>query len=425
MNKIKILLVVVVLVFVAGITTTAEAANNDKRIADLEASLKVMQTELAQLKTQQVPVDQKKLDTMVSKMLEEKKADMKLVPNWVETFKFKGDLRYRHEWADNEAGNTADRNRHMIRARFGFDAKVNDEVDVGFRLSTGGNTNPASRNQTLDNSFSSKGIYLDLAYADYHPAAIENLHIVGGKMNNPFFKTGSNELMFDADLTPEGGAIIYKRKLSENLTGFGTLGAFYLEERTNDDGDTSMWAAQAGVKYDVPGAEKTYVKAGAGFYDYGNIENFSLANGSALGNTLDGSNNYANDFDIVQVFGEVGFPIGDLPGKVFAEYIDNTGASSKSTGYIIGTSIGKCKKPGNWQFTYSYRDVQADATVGFLNDGTFANGETDSKGHTISLGYQLAKNLKLCGTYAMAERAVSTSSSSDHDAALIDLVFKF
>ena len=99
MNKIRILLIVLTLVFSAGICKAESNSNNEKRIARLEAALAAMQAELNQLKTQpaQAPVDQKKLDAMVSKMLEEKKTDLKLVPDWVHNFKLKGDLRYRHD----------------------------------------------------------------------------------------------------------------------------------------------------------------------------------------------------------------------------------------------------------------------------------------------------------------------------------------
>ena len=78
MNKIKILLMVLLFVFTAGICKAESSSSNEDRIAKLEAALAAMQAELGRLKAQQaktaqVPVDQEKLDAMVSKMLEGKK----------------------------------------------------------------------------------------------------------------------------------------------------------------------------------------------------------------------------------------------------------------------------------------------------------------------------------------------------------------
>lgn len=424
MNKIRILLVAFMFVFSTGICKAQSSSSNEQRMLKLEAALSALQAELNQLKTQQsqVPVDQEKLDIMVSKMLEEKKADMKLVPDWVNNVKIKGDFRYRHEWTDDESA-TNDRNRNRIRARIGIYGKVNDEVDYGFRLASGNTSSPTSTNQDLDGAFSSKNIWLDLAYFDYHPENINGLTVLGGKMKNPLFRAGKNNLMFDNDVNPEGVAVAYTTSLNSDLTVFGNAGAFYVEERSGE-ADTSLWAMQAGVTYNFPGLEKTYVTAGGGYFDYGNIKGVDLD--SFAGNKNTGSK-YDSDFDIAQGFVEVGFPVCDLPFKVFGDYLKNTSAnSSEDTGYLIGATIGKCKKPGSWQFGYNYRDLEADAVVGALTEGTFGGGGTNVKGHSLCLGYQLAKNVQLAGSYFLAERTdTPTNVTTDHDLVLVDLKFKF
>ena len=120
-----------------------------------------------------------------------------------------GDFRYRYEYIDDDSAAQV-RHRNRIRARLGLDAKINDEWNLGFRLATaeglsGGD--PVSTNQTLDGSYSKKTFWLDLAYLNYHPQWVKGLSAIAGKMANPFYMVGKNQLIWDHDLTPEGGAV--------------------------------------------------------------------------------------------------------------------------------------------------------------------------------------------------------------------------
>ena len=424
MCKTKILLVMLALVCATSIGKAESSPSNEKRVEKLEAALKAMQAELTELKAEQakaakVPVDQKRIDAMVNKAFDEKKADLKLVPDWVNNVKVKGDFRYRHEWKDDES-QADDRNRHRIRARIGIYGKVNDETDIGFRLASGNTSTPTSTNQDLDTAFSSKNIWLDLAYFDYHPAAMEGLKVLGGKIKDPYFRAGKSNLMFDSDVNPEGIAATYKTKWSDNLYLFGTAGGYYVEER-NGEADTSLWGLQAGATYKLP--DKVYVTAGGGFFDYGNTRRKATLGSSTDGNKYTGGN-YDSDFDIVQAFCEVGCPVYGLPFKVFGDYLKNTVAkSSEDTGFLFGASIGKCKEPGSWQVGYNYRELDADAVIGALTEVTFGGGGSNVKGHTLGFGYQLAKNLQLAASYFIAER--TRTSTTHHDVVLVDLKFKF
>jgi len=424
MKKIGILLAIFMFVSIAGLAR-AESSSSENRIKRLEEKLKAMQKELAEIKTQQaeaakVPVSKKKINALVSKAIEEQKTKMQLVPDWVNNIKIKGDLRYRHEWKDDES-KTDDRNRHRIQARVGVYGKVNEEVDVGIRLASGNSSTPTSTNQDLDGAFSSKNIWLDLAYFDYHPAAIKGLRVLGGKVKNPFYRAGGSNLMFDSDVNPEGIGAACKTKPGDNLPVFGTVGGFYIEERSTD-ADTSLWAMQAGATYNLPSMEKTYVTAGGGYYNVGNIEGQDLGAFAGNKNTNGG---YDSDFDIAQAFIEVGLPVNDLPVKVFGDFLVNTAAaSSEDTGTLFGASVGKCKNPGSWKFTYNYRDLEADTVIGALAEGTFAGGGTDIKGHTLSADCQLAKNWQFAASYFMAERTRS-DITADHNVVLVDLKCKF
>ena len=66
---------------------------------------------------------------------------------WASKMSFKGDLRLREEWIDEE-GQDKERWRMRLRARLALKAEVNDTLDVHFRLASGGD-DPASRNHSL------------------------------------------------------------------------------------------------------------------------------------------------------------------------------------------------------------------------------------------------------------------------------------
>ena len=76
---------------------------------------------------------------------------------WVENMKISGDLRYRYEGIDSQSSGKwgPSINRNRIRARIGLYDKINDEVDLGFRLA-GGSADPVSTNQTEEDAFSKK-----------------------------------------------------------------------------------------------------------------------------------------------------------------------------------------------------------------------------------------------------------------------------
>lgn len=341
------------------------------------------------------------------------------LPAWLRNMKISGDFRYRHERADDDTA-TTERDRHRIRARLIVSSKVNDEVDATIGLASGTNNSATNTNQDLTGGFSSKDLWLDLAFIDFHPASIDGFNVIAGKMKNLYYHPGNSDLMFDTDVNPEGIAATYKKALSKDVSLFSTFGGYWVQERSTSV-DTSLWGIQGGLTAKIPGADGVSVTAGAGYYDYGNIQGQTSLGSS--GNNLTGGA-YDSDFDIFQGFGQVAFDVAGQPCAVFADYIVNGGAESdEDTGYLFGASIGKCKKPGSWAFAYNYRDLEADCEVSALSDSTFAGGGTNISGHKLSLGYQLAKNCKLGLNYMIGER--TRAVTADYDVLQFEFNFKF
>jgi len=165
-------------------------------------------SELDELKTQMVTM-QKQIEK-----LEKNKKNQFESSSWVNNLNLSGDFRYRHEYIDDSAKDKT-RNRQRIRGRLGLKAKINNDWSAIFRITTGSSDSPTSTNQTLDGSFSSKNIWFDTAYVDWHPQSYDGFNAYLGKMKVPFYKVGKNQLIWDGDLTPEGIAISKVFKIND------------------------------------------------------------------------------------------------------------------------------------------------------------------------------------------------------------------
>src|SRR5688572_13374558 len=99
------------------------------------------------------------------RQLEEQNTKFQL-PAWVKIFQFSGDLRLRYQY-EEETEETA-QHRGRFRYRLNLDANILENLKVGFGIASGGD-DPRSTNQSFEDSFSSKGIRIDLAFAEYKP----------------------------------------------------------------------------------------------------------------------------------------------------------------------------------------------------------------------------------------------------------------
>ncbi len=431
-----------ILLISLGMSAVAQAADTseqESRIARLEAQLAAIQQELTALKSQlsqPAPIaaaaDEQTIHAAVERAVEKKMADQPKIPDWISRVKIGGDLRFRNEWTD-DATAADDRNRLRIQARIGIYGTVNEEIDYGFRVASGNSESPlrdegspTSNNQDLGNAFSSKNIWMDLGYFDYHPRRIGGLNILGGKILNPYYTVGNSDLMFDSDVTPEGIAATYKSRFSERVQVFAAAGGFTVRERTSD-AETSLWGLQGGTTFQFGQEKKSNVTLGAGYYNYGNVrgkKGLGTDETQFYGNTSVGGV-YACDFDLVQGFAELGVPAGGRPLRLFGDYICNTQSRSRQdTAYLIGAALGQCKDPGSWELSYNYRKLEADSVLGVLSEATFGGGGTNLEGHRFGLKYQLAANTQLGATYMLAERT-RNGEKRDYDVGMVDVTVKY
>jgi hypothetical protein len=365
--------------------------------------------------------------------------------SWAEDVKIKGDFRYRHEMIDQEDKDT--RHRHRIRARADVEGKVNEEMKIVLGLSSG-SSDPVSNNQTLTDGFSSKGFLIDKAYFEYSPKAAPGLDVVGGKINNPFYKPGSSELLWDSDMRPEGISAEFNHKfenVSVKLIGSG----LWIEERKADD-DSYLFGGQAAFTYDLEDGKAAFT-AGMSYFNYVNTEGFHpfYDEGDSFGNstntrydtvittvgTLSGTDQtvidtaihsseyYVNDYDLIELYGAVDFKINNVPVTLLGDFVTNTAADSLNSGWLVGLRVGKTKEPGSWGFRYNYREVKKDAVLGIFTDSDFRGGGTNARGHEIGADYQLMEKTTFSVTYF--NNQIGFADSLDFHRLQADLKFKF
>jgi len=344
---------------------------------------------------------------------ETKKAD------WTNRIKFKADLRYRFQYVSAEDTSGSDmstkKNIQRIRARFGIFADVNDFTTAGFGIRTGKKAN--SGNVTLGDHFDGFPMSVSLAYFDLAPEDAKYGKAIFGKMKQPW-KT-STDLIWDSDVNPGGMAYSYNKKISHTAL-FTSIGYFRVEEEKSTH-DLNLGSAQIGVKQ--PFGEKIKFTLGGSLYAYDNAKDFT----DPTSPVLPVPENYPVDYRIVEGFSELAFKdILPIPFKLFGNYVNNTRADDKNSGFCVGIKFGDAKK-GKWEIKYDYRQLGLYAAPAYFTDSDFAEGGTGVRGHRIKGKYNFYKNLTGGITCIVSERtpARTLDRTQNFNTLMLDLMVKF
>ena len=424
---------------ILALSAPAVVRAETKEVSDLKETV-IKQTEMIDALMGRVKALEEKRYTNVGAMpssLEE------IAPKaaWAERMKIKGDFIYRHETtrvkgrrhnttqAERDSRETT-RNRHRIRARVALLAEINDDIDFTFQLATGTSNGPTSTMQDLDNFFTSKSVWVDLAYVTWHPEEFmcvntQGLEVYAGKMVNPFYTPVGSELIWDGDVRPEGIA----GKYSTTVNGIELCvagGGFWVDEDSND-ADTNLWGIQGYFKAPVIN-EDTKLVGGLTYYDYGTIQNHGLYNSNAQGNssffkTLNTTELYQLDYEILEGFTELHWKMFDMPWVAYGQFVGNMAAKDDRHGFQFGTKINKCKDPGSWEFQYYYERCDADAVLGAFVNGDF--GQADHAASVFRAGYQIAKHTQLGSKLYLGRYGMEDHSGKDFTTFVFDLAVKF
>ena len=363
---------------------------------------------------------------------------------FLEKITFFGDIRLRWEVKNRDKSNSSspskinqDTERARLRFRTGAKFHIDKELDMVFRISTGGVGSFNSGNQTLGSGLDKKDISLDQAYVSWSPNAW-TLEV--GKVKNRFMYS---KMIFDSDLTFEGLTEVYKTNLGGNtLQLIG--GQYFIEQNsrttTTDSSNIMLWALQAQL-HNTTKIGKT--KLALAYYAYDGLRGSPLDNDNGYGTGQRNSMNSSyllTDMKILVLMMELGTPIGSLYGKVFYEYAINTAENADTTAantiaadlddaYQVGFRYGykTVKKPGEWQGKFIYRKIEQNAVLSAFNDSNFHEGGTNAKGIQVGLKYQIRNGVQVSYTFWDTQNKRNAVGNLPYDVQMhhLDLNFNF
>lgn len=341
--------------------------------------------------------------------------------SWYDNIQLSGDFRFRHETILQE--NSPERNRERIRLRVAGEAEVADDFKCFLRLASGA-PEPTSTNQTLDEGFSSKSIWLDLAYFELKPAAAKGFSLSGGKMKNPFYLPGESDLIWDIDVTPEGLAAKYLLALG-TIEPFLTAGGFWVKERPADP-DSYLLAGQGGANIRL--SDTTELRFGVSYFDYQNAKNYetfyNTSNGYGDTTYTVGTNTYyLYQYGEIEGFAEVSIKAGNMPISLFCDYVSNHKVSKSKEGFLVGFCVGKAKNAGDWSLKCNYRRLEKDAVIGAFTDADCWGGGTNGKGIKVQFDIAVAKNTVISATGFLDKKDLD--NEQDYKKFQVDISFKF
>ena len=129
--------------------------------------------------------------------------------------------------------------------------------------------NGANTTNQPSGDFAKDFIVLNKAYGEYKPNADWTIDV--GKMDNPFWEPASisgEKFLWDPNITPEGGAIKYQKKINDYLTAYTNDAVFTIGDTGHSSKDVWMYANQVGIKGSP--TEKTYYNLAGTYYNISN-----------------------------------------------------------------------------------------------------------------------------------------------------------
>jgi len=344
-----------------------------------------------------------------------------LVPESARNWQWSGDLRLRNE-SRNRTGTGLDVNRQRIRFRYGFDAKVADDLKVGARLATGNTTDPISTNQTFNTAFNHKTFLLDRAFVEYTPEmhGLNTVTLTGGMLPNPFWTI--DPLVWDDDLNFDGAAVKLTKNLGPAVSLFTNDGVFAL---TSDIGEaSSLWSVQGGLTV-KPFPESTAealnnlkLTSAVAYHDYKNVTNpLSEQSTQTTAGGAKGNSGAAQDFNLFNPTFEISSQYADIPFGLFGDWVRNTAVSEEESGFLIGIRLGKARVPFNllkgWEGGYYFERIAPDATFGPFTDSDFGNGGTNHRGHVYWVKLATMKNSSIQFKYLNTQEVSGSKNKAD------------
>ncbi len=351
---------------------------------------------------------------------EEQAAGNVTLRDCIENLTLQGDLRIRYELRDLDNPEEPDetRDRMLTRFRLGF---VWESIDKDWELSAGlatGGLSSTSTNDTWSEEeyFETGDIRLDYAYASHNFGPVT---FIAGQQKNPY---ETSWLLWDSDVRPAG----FTLKVEPGPV-FVTLGGYDVIQIEVDQDFGILYAVQAGTEIELQDAGISLALA---YYDFdGDFERQFRRDNPALDQDY--------EFNVVDLYASAGMDFGDIGLTVYGQVFENIGAEGDPGQSVLGGTLDPEEENIGWtagieaevmQFVleYSYAELGADSFVPGLTDATFGSGvgDTDVKGHIISLDFNVTKCFTVGGNVYIYE-ALERDNEPEGVIYHADLVYKF
>ena len=332
----------------------------------------------------------------------------------ISNLKISGDMRVRQENFWYATPGKVDRSRQRFRFRLGIEPQIQD-IKIGFRLASG-TGEQVSTNQSLDNGFIQKGIFIDQAYLQWK--AFNWLSVTGGKMPNLIWRTYASDIMWDDDINPEGFTEQLNYKFNEYLNVFSNSSQLVLDEDGSDNRDQWVFAQQFGTNVKI--YKDTKANFGLTYYHFLNetksnlgIETNAGGFGTGViqtGNSRGAGNVLVATFSVIHLTTEFQTKVFSLPLSVQADYLKNLAPngglgsiSSEQSAYQLGAILGKASQAMTWEVAYFFKWEEANATLSDFVDSDFGSGGTNRRGHIFWVAFSPRDYLTLKAKFFSVE----------------------
>jgi hypothetical protein len=269
-------------------------------------------------------------------------------------------------------------------------------------------------------------------------------------------------LQYDHDVNPEGIAERLSWSFGEDKRWrvFANFGQYVLDELATDANDPYLIDLQGGLQASLGGTDpkKPVLKATAavGYQLTQNVDQMgpigaNQPTGAAAPAAQSSSPNrgnatrqpggagttlfYLDDFQVLSLRGELEWKLRDKPLfrtpcvlTVSGEYLHNladryenlAGATAGLTspdqteGYGAQVRFGSAKKQYEWEISYLYKVLEADATWDVLTDSDWGLGGTDRRGHVFKGAYNVRDWWQLGFTAFLTEKISSRPNNTNN-----------
>lgn len=265
-----------------------------------------------------------------------------------------GDLRVRGDFVYEAPGDEVRRTRSLLRLGAAVTPRQTLELGAAFEAALGTDRNVDNRGNN-DNE-PSDGLNLDMAYARWRPA--QGIALTAGRSELPFQLTA---LVWDADLRPIGGSVVARLPSRDFDAWRFTAGGYAV--RSLEERWTEVAAAQAGYSYQDGGPRGADVRAA--FLHFGRTKSLVL-DGLARTNRVR-AGEFVSDYDLLDLQFAWRTLVSGLPGVAQAEWVENLGADSESSGWRATLAVGDRLAPGHVEVQYIFERLERDAVLAALN----------------------------------------------------------